>query len=53
MDKFCPFRSINATEPVLCYKDCALYADNDECALLNIGNHFAENNEETDEQNEN
>ena len=53
MDKFCPFRSINAIAPIPCYKDCALYAENDECALLNIGNHFAEYDEETDEQDEN
>lgn len=38
MRKFCPFLSINSDKTEDCLSNCALYADNNECALKNLGN---------------
>ena len=35
--KFCPLRS-TAEKEVPCSNSCALYAENEQCALKNIGN---------------
>lgn len=46
--KFCPFLSIQA-DYINCDRECALYADNGECALKNLGNVKPEKSDEDDD----
>ena len=47
--KFCPFMS-NAGAYIDCDTECALYADNNECALRNLGNVKPEKSNEDDDE---
>ena len=49
MSKFCPFLSINSDTVETCSRNCALYADNNECALKNLGNVKPEKLDEDDD----
>lgn len=48
--KFCPFLSINTNGFENCKSDCALFADNNECALKNLGNVKPEPSNEDDDE---
>ena len=48
--KFCPFLSINTSNFESCKTDCALQADNNECALKNFGNVKPEKLDEDDDE---
>ena len=48
--KFCPFLSINSNNLENCKSNCALYADNNECALKNLGNPKVEKSDEDDDE---
>ena len=49
--KFCPFLSITSEFTMNCEKNCALYADNGECALKNLGNVKPDKSDDDDDDN--
>lgn len=47
---FCPFLT-NSTDGIFqCSSNCALYADNNQCALKNLGNLKVEKADEDDDE---
>ena len=48
--KFCPFLSNSNDGFFNCSSECALYADNNECALKNLGNVKTEKSNENDDE---
>lgn len=48
--KFCPFLTSSTDGFFKCSSECALYADNNECALKNLGNLKVEKSDEDDDE---